>query len=434
MVDEKDKGHDDHGQGSVNLESLLEQKERLENLIRSKFTRRITIMFTDLKGSTAITETQGDLATRLLIKKHNDILFPLIEKHRGTLVKTMGDGTMSYFETACDGVAAAVDIQKGLDSYNRTKTGGVDIILRVGLNTGTGIVEKHDIFGDVVNVASRFESLAKPKEIYISESTHDAIREKGGDFYCRHIATSPLKEKSGTFKIFKVFWNAEEIEKDRKRPVTLTEQIAGTPAAATAGVALSAEAAAVVGKVAELEKGKELAQLLFLCEDHGDLAPIGEICAKLKLDLGHGGGVSCTYFGEPAVWHLRESIVMGRVPEADYCLSNKAISRVPVLIGVKGGKAFLKIRSSGGKCMSTVIESAGEKVSVSPDVEYELWKKGRITFADCFVFEYSLFRDRLLSLMALDPTDCLKMLFDISLGDVWKEFAEEGGKTILIGK
>ena len=84
--------------------------------------------------------------------------------------------------------------------------------------------------------------------------------------------------------------------------------------------------------------------------------------------------------------------------------------------------------------MSTVIESAGEKVSVSPDVEYELWKKGRITFADCFVFEYSLFRDRLFSLRALDPTDCLRMLFGISLDDVWKEFPEEGGKTILIGR
>ncbi len=188
---------------SADLDNLLEQRAHLDELIQKKFTKVITIMFTDLKGSTSIAESEGDIVSRFLIKRHHDILIPIIKQNGGVLVKTMGDGTLSYFQEAVDGVRASVDIQTSINDYNVTRKSGPPILLRIGLNTGSGMVEKNDIYGDVVNTASRFESLAGPGEIYISENTYDALGECRDVFYCRFIKESPLKKKRGRLKFLR---------------------------------------------------------------------------------------------------------------------------------------------------------------------------------------------------------------------------------------
>jgi class 3 adenylate cyclase len=65
---------------SVDLDKLLDERERLDELIKKKFTKTITIMFTDMKGSSSIAESEGDVISRSLIKKHNDILLPVIRE------------------------------------------------------------------------------------------------------------------------------------------------------------------------------------------------------------------------------------------------------------------------------------------------------------------------------------------------------------------
>jgi class 3 adenylate cyclase len=190
------------------LARLLEERARLEERIRRDYTRTITVMFTDFKGSTALAETEGDMASRLLIKQHHDMLFPILEESRGVLVKTMGDGTLSWFERAQDGVTAAVRFQRALHAFNRSRPGKTPIVVRIGLNTGTGIVEAHDVFGDAVNVAARFEALAAPGEICISESCYDAMSDRE-EFPCRYWKMAELKGKSGLHKAFRVNWNPE---------------------------------------------------------------------------------------------------------------------------------------------------------------------------------------------------------------------------------
>ena len=218
----------------VDLENLLEERARLEELIKKKFTRVITVMFTDFKGSTAIAESEGDMAARLLIKKHHDILFPIIQENMGTLVKTMGDGTMSWFEKAQNAVRAAAAFQNRLKEFNGTRVGKIPIVVRVGLNTGSGIVESTDIFGDVVNVAARFESIAAPGEVCLSEATFRALDDRE-EFRCRFIRTTELKGKSGLHKVFKVFWDSEEPMEAPAQPATELSAVPGT--AADAGTA-----------------------------------------------------------------------------------------------------------------------------------------------------------------------------------------------------
>ena len=118
------------------IEAFLEQRAHLEAMMDKKFTRVLTVMFTDLKGSTTIAETEGDMVSRMLVKRQNDILLPAIKDNNGVFVKSIGDGTLSHFENAQDAVRAAVRIQKGMDELNMSKTFRTPVLMRIGMHTG----------------------------------------------------------------------------------------------------------------------------------------------------------------------------------------------------------------------------------------------------------------------------------------------------------
>ena len=199
----------------MDIDAYLRQREALETAIKDKFTHTLTVMFTDLKGSTAITEKYGDLTTRQVIQHHNDIVMPAVKENNGTLVKSIGDGTLSHFENALDALRAAVRIQKGMDALNLSGTFPMPVLMRIGIHTGHCILEKNDIFGDVVNTSSRFESSANPGEILFSEDTYNALSDKS-EIYCRFARQVTLKGKSEPFNAYKAFWNPQEIEIDLK--------------------------------------------------------------------------------------------------------------------------------------------------------------------------------------------------------------------------
>ncbi|TSA48770.1 MAG: adenylate/guanylate cyclase domain-containing protein [Nitrosomonadales bacterium] len=199
---------------SDDIEQFLEQQAKLEAALKKKFTKFITIMFTDLKGSTSIAETEGDMVSRMLIKEHNDIVMPAIQQNNGVFIKSIGDGTLSTFENALDAVRAAVRIQRGMDELNMAQKFKIPVLMRIGLHSGMCIVEKNDIFGDAVNTASRFESSATPGDIFMSENTYNALSDKS-EIYCRFVKQVTLKGKKEPYNAYKAFWNPQEIERDR---------------------------------------------------------------------------------------------------------------------------------------------------------------------------------------------------------------------------
>jgi class 3 adenylate cyclase len=199
------------------IEKYLEQRAQMDSVFADKFTRVLTVVFTDLKGSTTIAETEGDLVSRLLIKEHNEIVFPAIKENDGVFIKSIGDGTLSYFESAQQAVRAAVRIQKGMDALNMSGKFKIPVLMRIGMHTGKCIVEKSDIFGDTVNTASRFESNANPGEIFLSEETYNALEDKA-EIYCHFAKQVTLKGKKEPYNAYKAFWNPLEIEKDKQQP------------------------------------------------------------------------------------------------------------------------------------------------------------------------------------------------------------------------
>ena len=202
-----------------NIESILAERVKLDEILKSEFTRKVTIMFTDIKGSTSFYEQRGDFDGRLMVHRHNELVLPVISQNRGVLIKTIGDATMSLYEDPTDGVRAALQIQQQLREYNAGRTAGEQINVRIGLNTGLGIVEEKDVFGDVVNVAARVESLADGGEIFVTEDTYKEVK-NNDEFIFRFAQSSQVRGKKEALKAYRLVWNEAELllGKTRKAP------------------------------------------------------------------------------------------------------------------------------------------------------------------------------------------------------------------------
>src|SRR5262245_3533625 len=120
-------------------------------------------MFTDIKGSTTFFDMRGDLEGVTMLQRHNDLVVPPIESAGGRVLQRLGDGLLAVFPAATPGVKAGIEIQKRLHAHNEGRAEREQILVRVGLNSGMGLVEESNVFGDAVNTAARVQSLAEPR-------------------------------------------------------------------------------------------------------------------------------------------------------------------------------------------------------------------------------------------------------------------------------
>lgn len=160
-----------------------------------------TIMFTDIADSTTLAETIGDARWSDAVTAHVVEVEKIITDHGGTLVKSLGDGTMSSFPSARAALSAAIALQQAMaasDSEPRLQ-------IRVGLHTGDLIEQQGDIFGTVVNKAARIAALAAPGEIWLADATRIMV---GGatPFTFSEPASVPLKGLEGEHVIHRLEW------------------------------------------------------------------------------------------------------------------------------------------------------------------------------------------------------------------------------------
>ncbi|MBW2553554.1 MAG: adenylate/guanylate cyclase domain-containing protein, partial [Deltaproteobacteria bacterium] len=159
-----------------NADELIKRVEELDDELEKRLTREIAILFTDIRGSTTFFRTHGDIAGRLMMQRHYDMLFPLIKQHEGTIVKTVGDSIMASFDDPYNAVQAAIAMQRELSNYNSNLPSEELIRIRIGVNFGRGIIEDSDVYGNVVNVASKLVSIGESDQILVSESIYEKLQ------------------------------------------------------------------------------------------------------------------------------------------------------------------------------------------------------------------------------------------------------------------
>jgi class 3 adenylate cyclase len=168
--------------------------------------RDLTLVFTDLKGSTAMYERIGDLKAFSLVQQHFDRLGKAIAANNGAIVKTIGDAIMASFEKPTDAVRASAEMLKEIEAFNH-ENGDKEIILKVGIHRGASIAvtlnERLDYFGQTVNIAARVQGLADAEEIYM---TNDVYASKGvADILKGLDVSSEMATLKGIQKTMKVY-------------------------------------------------------------------------------------------------------------------------------------------------------------------------------------------------------------------------------------
>lgn len=143
---------------------------------------KMTILFTDLKGSTQLYEAIGDALAYSNVKKHFDFLKKYIQANHGTIVKTIGDSVMAAFIQDKDAFNAALAIQKNIHLLNENISQAVQV--KIGFHTGPVIAvnanEILDYFGRTVNMAARIQQQSVGSDIVISEHDYRDLLESSG--------------------------------------------------------------------------------------------------------------------------------------------------------------------------------------------------------------------------------------------------------------
>jgi len=171
--------------------------------------RMITVLFTDIKDFTLLSEKLGPMGSAKLLNEYFDIVTDVVFRYKGSIDKFIGDAAMAIFgapfydmnytEMA---VRAAIDIQKEIKGLNKFE-------IRIGINTGPAVIGnigstkrvEYTAIGDTVNIASRLEGMAVPGKIYIGEKTYEQVKDI---FPIRPIGMQKVKGKTMEVGVYEV--------------------------------------------------------------------------------------------------------------------------------------------------------------------------------------------------------------------------------------
>lgn len=138
--------------------------------------RMLAIMASDIVGfSRAMEVDEAGTITRVT-QWQGEVLIPILERHRGRLVKLIGDGALAVFHSVVDAVTCAAAVQR--ETKAREAGHPQPIRLRIGVNLGDVALVEDDVYGDGVNVAARLESICDPGGIMVSGTAFDHLQGK----------------------------------------------------------------------------------------------------------------------------------------------------------------------------------------------------------------------------------------------------------------
>jgi adenylate cyclase len=138
----------------------------------------VAILAADVVGYSRLMGEDEAGTLDALRSQQKTLIEPTVIRHKGRIVKLMGDGVLIEFGSVVKAVGCAVDLQQRLAAANAGTPEARQMKLRVGINLSDVIVENGDLYGEGVNVAARLEQLAEPGGICVSASAYDQVRHK----------------------------------------------------------------------------------------------------------------------------------------------------------------------------------------------------------------------------------------------------------------
>jgi class 3 adenylate cyclase len=204
---------DNYGASAAYVTSLQEFRDLFSSEVLAPGMgleiRNLSLLFSDLKNSTALYEHVGDSQAYALVRDHFTILIEAIAKHEGSLVKTIGDAVMAVFSLPTSAVAASLQIQQEIMAWNRMHPDREPLNVKLGLHNGPVIAvnanDLLDYFGTTVNVAARAQGTSVGDDIVLTATIYNepGVSELlGGQLVTSFQAE--LKGLSKTYTLYRV--------------------------------------------------------------------------------------------------------------------------------------------------------------------------------------------------------------------------------------
>ena len=168
----------------------------------------VTIVFTDVVGSTDLATTLGDTLAQEVMRAQRELVRQQIESTGGFEVKGTGDGFMVAFQSARRAVECAIGVQRAINDHNQRQPTGQRALVRIGMNAGEVIREDADMFGSAVNAAARVAAKANGNEILVSETVKSLLG-VAKDLQFADRGRFRLKGFPERWRLFEVIWQEE---------------------------------------------------------------------------------------------------------------------------------------------------------------------------------------------------------------------------------
>ena len=162
-----------------------------------------TILFSDLEGSTSMTQQLGDEEAMRILRVHDQIVRREIEMQRGRVVKHTGDGFMAAFPSASGAVRSAIGILNALQLHNH-RIADRPLRVRIGVSAGEPVDDGQDLFGTTVQIARRVCDAAPVEGIWVTNVVREVCVGKGFEFV--DVGTTRLKGFANPIQLYEVGW------------------------------------------------------------------------------------------------------------------------------------------------------------------------------------------------------------------------------------
>jgi len=191
----------DESRITTNMESSMVEWNKPK--VKGAEAGPITVLFTDIAGSTAMTQDLGDAGAQQVVRAHNRVVREALTMWNGKEVKHTGDGIMASFVKTSDSLDSAMQMQRETAEYT-AQNADKPLHLKIGINAGEPISEDNDLFGSTVQMSARIVDKAQADEIFVSEIVRGICVGKNYNFKSR--GTYPMKGFDVDPILYEVVW------------------------------------------------------------------------------------------------------------------------------------------------------------------------------------------------------------------------------------